>query len=542
MKPLRVLVVEDDPEDMALVEHELRRGGFAPEMHRVETDEEMRQALAQGEWELILCDYRLPLFSAPEALKVLQEVGLDIPFIVVSGGVGEQEGVDMMRAGARDYFPKDRITRLAAAVSRELAEAEARRARARAEQERALMARVGEVLTAPLDFEQWLTRLVQLPVPVLADSCAIFLDGPGQGLRLAALSQEQPGPQAWRRIPELYARLDPESSLGPAHVLRTGRPELLSDVSQQVERLAQDEEHLRMLRELNLRSVLYVPLHGQHGALGVLGLATTGRRRLGAEELTLAQELARRISLVLENARLFREMQEAVRLRDDFLTVAAHELRTPLTTLQLQLGSLSSRARREKPEEDFAERLDRCQRQVRRLGTLVEGLLDVSRLASGQMLLRPERVDLAELVAEVVDRHSAEAQGARCQVRLEANAGLLGQWDRLRVDQAVSSLLSNALKFGSGQPVEVAVTGAAGMARVEVRDRGIGIPPEQLERIFERFERAVSSRSYGGLGLGLYLARRAAEAHGGHVWAEARPGGGATFTLELPLESAEVHA
>ncbi|MFL5347729.1 MAG: sensor histidine kinase [Hyalangium sp.] len=158
------------------------------------------------------------------------------------------------------------------------------------------------------------------------------------------------------------------------------------------------------------------------------------------------------------------------------------------------------------------------------------------------MLLQPERVDLEELVADVVDRHSAEAQGARCEVRLEATSGLIGHWDRLRVEQAVSSLLNNAFKFGSGQPVEVSVTGAAGRGRVEVRDRGIGIPPEQLERIFERFERAVSSRSYGGLGLGLYLARRAAEAHGGQLWAQARPGGGATFTLELPLETAEVHA
>jgi signal transduction histidine kinase len=280
---------------------------------------------------------------------------------------------------------------------------------------------------------------------------------------------------------------------------------------------------------------------GHHGTIGVLSLATSGARRLAPEDVGLAQELARRISLVLENARLFREMQEAVHLRDDFLTVAAHELRTPLTTLQLQLGTLTQRASKESIAPDFTERLERCQRQVRRLGSLVEGLLDVSRLVSGQMVLKPERFDLAELVGEVVDRHAAEAQGARCPVRLEAEPGLFGQWDRLRVDQAVSSLLSNALKFGSGQQVEVVVAREGGVAHLEVRDRGIGIPPDQLERIFERFERAVSSRSYGGLGLGLYLARRAAEAHGGRVWAQVRPGGGATFTLELPLELAEVN-
>jgi len=540
MKPVRVMVVEDDPEDMELMALELRRGGFSAELHRVETAEEMRQALRQSEWDAVISDYRLPLFSAPEALQLLQETGKDIPFIVVSGTVGEADGVELMRAGARDYFPKDRITRLAAAITRELSEAEARRARTRAELERSLLARVGEVLTAPLDFEQWLKRLAQLPVPAVADWCAIFLEE-GQGLRMAALAHADPvkvaeGLATDRRVP-----LSPEASTGPAFVLRTGQPEFLPEVSGREEQFARDEEHLRRLRELNLRSILHVPLRGHQGSIGVLTLATSSPRQLVREDLGLAQELARRVSLVLENARLFREMQDAVRLRDDFLTVAAHELRTPLTTLQLQLGALTQRARKESAAPDFTERLERCQRQTRRLGTLVEGLLDVTRLASGQMVLQPERFDLAELVAEVVERHAAEAQGARCEMRLEAVPGLWGLWDRLRVDQAVSSLLNNALKFGSGLPVEVVVAPTEGRARVEVRDRGIGIPPDQLERIFERFERAVSSRSYGGLGLGLYLARRAAEAHGGRVWAQVRPGGGATFILELPLESAEVH-
>lgn len=541
MKPVRVLVIEESPADMTLMALELRRGGLSPEMLRVRTAEELRRALALGEWDVILSDYSLPCLSAPNALRLVQEMGKDIPFIVVSGSVGEEEGVEMMRAGARDYFPKNRITRLAAAVTRELDEAGARRARTRAELERALLGRLGEVLTGPLDFEQWLSRLVQLPVPTVADWCAICLQQPGGGLHLTALAHGDSGKAArvltaLQRIP-----LREDSLVGPAYVLRTGQPELLEEVAGPLEKIALSEEDQQVLRMLDLRSVLHVPLIGHHGAVGVLSLATSAPRRLGPEDLALAQELGRRLSLVLENARLFREMQEAVRLRDDFLTVAAHELRTPLTTLQLQLGTLAHRARKESSTPDFAERLERCQRQVRRLGTLVESLLDVSRLASGEMMLQLERFDLAELVAEVVERHAAEAQAARCLVRLEAAPGLFGRWDRLRVDQAVSSLLSNALKFGSGQPVDVEVTRQDSVARVEVRDQGIGIPPDQAERIFERFERAVSSRSYGGLGLGLYLARRAAEAHGGRVWAQVRPERGATFILELPLKLAEVN-
>jgi signal transduction histidine kinase len=542
MKPIRMLVVEDNPDDVTLMELEMRRGGLSPQMHRVETAEELRRALALGQWDVIISDYILPHFNAPEALRVAQEMGQDIPFIVVSGSVGEEEGVEMMRAGARDYFPKNRITRLAAAVIRELDEAEARRARGRAELERALLGRLSEVLTEPLDFEQWLMRLVQLPVPAVADWCGISLLEPGQDLRLAALAHEDPSKAAQALAAIQPVPLRKDSLVGPAYVLRTGQPELIKEVAGALKELAQSEEAQQLLRLLDLRSVLHVPLIGHHGTMGVLSLATSGPRRLGPEDLVLAQELGRRISLVLENARLFREMQEAVRLRDDFLTVAAHELRTPLTTLQLQLGTLAHRARKENSAPDFSERLERCQRQIRRLGTLVEALLDVSRLDSGQMLLQPEHFDLVELLQEVVERHSAEAQAARCQVLLEAASALFGRWDRLRVDQALSSLLSNALKFGSGQPVEVEVKREGSVARVEVRDRGIGIPPEQVERIFERFERAVSSRSYGGLGLGLYLARRAAEAHGGRVWAQVRPERGATFILELPLDLAEVHA
>jgi signal transduction histidine kinase len=270
--------------------------------------------------------------------------------------------------------------------------------------------------------------------------------------------------------------------------------------------------------------------------LGVLSLATGAPRRLGPSDLALAQELARRAGLALENARLFREVQDAVKLRDEFLTVAAHELRTPLTTLRLQLDTLQHQAAREKLSQELGARLERSMRQVRRLGTLVEGLLDVSRLSGGELALSQERLDLSELVREVAGRYGAEAQAVGCELRVHTEPGLRGRWDRQRTEQAVAALVSNALKFGPRNPVEVEAARAGAMARVRVRDRGIGIPEDQLERIFERFTRAVSSRSYGGLGLGWYLARRSAEAQGGRAWAEAREGGGAQFTLELPLE------
>ncbi|MFL5358059.1 ATP-binding protein [Archangium sp.] len=538
-RPLRVLLVEDNPDDAELIERELRRGGFETHFQRVQTAEELRAALAHEPWDLILSDYALPGFDAPGALEVLKESGLDIPFIVVSGSVGEHEGVEVMKAGARDYFPKSRLTRLPAAVARELEEARIRHERSRAEWDRALLSRAGEQLARSLDLQETSDQVVRLAVPELADWCALYTSEDGKTLRVTALAHEEPATVALGLETDRLFPLDPEAHSGPVWVWRRGEPQLLPDVTPaRLEALARSPEHLRRMLGLGLRSVIHVPLQGRTGSLGVMTLGTTGSRpRFGAQDLSVAQELARRSALALENARLYHESQEAIRLRDDFLSVAAHELRTPLTTLGLQLGTLVQRVRRES-SADLAARLERGLRQVRRLGTLVETLLDVSRLSTGELPLSLEPVDLGELVGEVLERFEAEAQAVGCALKLEAAPGLVGQWDRMRVEQVVSGLVANALKFGARQPVDVRVGPDGEGVRMVVEDRGIGIPEDQLERIFERFGRAVSSRSYGGLGLGLYLARRAAEAHGGRVWAEQRPGGGARFTLELPLRAA----
>jgi signal transduction histidine kinase len=538
MTPLRVLVVEDNPDDEALEVLELRRHGFQPMTHRVETAEGLREALAREDWDIILSDFCMPRFTALDALAVLKETGLDIPFIVVSGSIGEDEAVQVMKAGARDYFAKDRMARLGVAVQRELVEARARRERARSEADRELLALASEVLTESLDLDERLVRLVRLPVPRVADWCAVFLHDPGRGgLRLAALAH--PDPALAQRAWELDQRfpIALEAPVGPARVLASGEPELAERVAARSQPVTLDMEPPHGLEALGFHSSLHVPLRGRAGVLGVLSLATTEPRRLGPADLALAQELARRAGLALENARLFREVQQAVKLRDEFLTVAAHELRTPLTTLRLQLDTILHHVAREKvgPAE-LTPRLERSMRQVRRLGTLVEGLLDVSRLSGGELSLSPERVDLAALVREVAGRYRAEAEAVGCELRVGTEAGLWGRWDRQRTEQAVAALVSNALKFGPGHPVEVEAARAGTLGRVRVRDRGIGIPEDQLEHIFERFTRGVSSRSYGGLGLGLYLARRSAEAQGGRAWAEAREGGGAQFTLELPLE------
>jgi PAS domain S-box-containing protein len=233
-----------------------------------------------------------------------------------------------------------------------------------------------------------------------------------------------------------------------------------------------------------------------------------------------------------ERRRLADALQAAVRMRDEFLSVASHELRTPLTALMLRIDKLR---RGGLAVEVVREGLELAKQQIGRLDLLVGRLLDVSRLATGRVELVWESVDLGDLVREVSNRMQDEAARAGCPIDLELDDSVVGTWDRLRLDQVVTNLLSNALKYGAGKRVEVRLETEDGVARLSVHDSGIGISEEALERIFGRFERAAPSSRYGGLGLGLYVVAQIVEAHGGKVRAVSRPGCGATFVVELPL-------
>ncbi|MCY1083007.1 sensor histidine kinase [Archangium lansingense] len=232
------------------------------------------------------------------------------------------------------------------------------------------------------------------------------------------------------------------------------------------------------------------------------------------------------------------DLQRALQIRDDFLSVASHELKTPLTSLQLQL-QLLWRALPETADDGqphpARKRIESTRRPAERLHQLVNNLLDVSRIRAGRLALEHETVDFAALLQDVVTRAEADAAGAGCSLVLQANAPVIGRWDRLRLEQVVTNLLSNAIKYGANQPVEMSVLQDGDIAQLTVRDHGIGIAPEHQARIFQRFERAVSERHYGGFGLGLWIVKQIVESLGGDIRVQSQPGQGATFTVALPL-------
>jgi signal transduction histidine kinase len=239
-----------------------------------------------------------------------------------------------------------------------------------------------------------------------------------------------------------------------------------------------------------------------------------------------------------ERARLLEARNRAIEARDQFLAVAAHELRTPIATLTLLVDHLIatlSRGTANAPADAALEELTLLKRQVHRLTALVVQMLDVSLITAGGLKLVPSPVDLREVVRDVVHRFDLELQQRHVRVVLDAPQPVSGTWDEGRVDQIVTNLLSNALKYGAGRPIEIWVRKQGSQAVVVVRDHGVGIPADEQERIFGPFTRATTARYHAGLGLGLWIAEQIARASGGRILVESRPEEGSTFTVELPL-------
>jgi predicted ATPase/signal transduction histidine kinase len=394
------------------------------------------------------------------------------------------------------------------------------------------------LVSSTFDYEGVFGELTRLCARELADWAVIDLVEQGRVVRVAG-AHRAPGKEALlRELSERYPAHPGTVSL-VVGVIERGVPLHLPELRpEEIRGRCVDDRHAEIVRALGAGSVLCVPLVARETPLGALSLVSATPHRFVDADLDLVAEIGRRAALAIDNARLMIETQRAVHLRDQFLSTASHELRTPITSLRLTTESLLHAARSGKARVPaaFSGRLERVLHSAQRLQRLIDELLDVARIEQGQATVWPSEVDLGLLVRDVAGQLEFDLAQAGCQLTIASDSQrpVVGSWDARRLEQVVTNLLSNAIKFGAGRSIEVGVRDAGDVAELTVKDHGIGIVADRLPKIFDRFERAVSSAHYGGLGLGLYLARSIVESHGGTIAVESRAGEGSTFTVRLP--------
>jgi len=293
---------------------------------------------------------------------------------------------------------------------------------------------------------------------------------------------------------------------------------------------------------------LILPLRTRREMLGAIVIAANDPdHRMTDDKLPLAEVLAERAALAIENAKLYTEQVEArrkvedlSRLKDEFLSIASHELRTPVTSIK-GYTQLAKTLIRERDLETSEEYLDIALDQIDRMSRLILELLDVSRIETGRLEIRREAIDWTTFVRELVHRHHTAVTDRRFHVNIpDAHPTVTG--DRDRLEQVIGNLLENAVKYSpDGSEINVDVHERDGQVITSVCDRGIGIPPDEISQVSERFHRGrqVSSTNYGGLGLGLYITRQIVERHGGTIWVESKEGSGTTFSFSLPVTPVE---
>jgi signal transduction histidine kinase len=391
--------------------------------------------------------------------------------------------------------------------------AEAARVASEAARQRfALLAELSGALAEQADLGRALTLAVRLAVPRVADGCVLdLLQADGRLQREAVAHLDPREEQRLRDVSEPPGLLVPEAGDSP---MMTG--------------------HLRLGDPAG--SSIRLALMGRGRVLGAISFTTIPPRRLGDTEVELARDVARRVALAVDNNRMSHELREAVRSRDGFLSNASHELRTPLMTLRIQSQLLLRITHEEKPcsASVLISKAEVIARQVERLGHLVDELLDLAWVREGRLSYHLEELDLGEVVREVAIRFREELSRSGSTLVLRTEGSSRGRWDRGRLEQVMTHLLANAIKYGQGRPITLLVTGDERTSRLIVRDEGIGIAEADQARIFERFERAVSEQHFGGLGLGLWIVREVLAGMDGTIAVSSQPGKGASFTVELP--------
>ena len=386
-------------------------------------------------------------------------------------------------------------------------------------------AKTGEILVSSLDFADSFREVSAFAVPMVADICLIdVINEDGQLVSSAVGHRSKRGARLIKAFHNKNLISMDDKKL-PCRVIRSGNPEIHFGRNGQ--------------NNIQSRSAIIVPITVRDKVLGAVTLVLIDSHSYTNADLTWGKELARRLAMALQNSLLYKVSQQAIEIRNDFLSIASHELNTPITSLKLQLQMLQRSITKSKedklPTDKLISSVNVFARQVERLINLVSVLLDVSRIQSGKFTFSFSKINALELIQEVLERQVDIIESSNCELEVDAKVDVTVNWDKLRIEQVIINLLNNAARYAPGK-IELTVFQKDSVITMIVQDHGPGIPADKLNKVFERFEQVKGGHTVGGLGLGLFIVRQIVEGHNGEIFVESKVGKGSRFTIKLPVD------
>jgi PAS domain S-box-containing protein len=406
------------------------------------------------------------------------------------------------------------------------------------EEGRRFLNNITEKLLSTLEYDDIFSQVADCVVPYFSDGCEVYL---AEGDELKRVHVKHKDPEIAQAITQLpaFQIIAPETQCPTVKTYLTRIPQFAQGMDQNFWRsVSQDDEEYSLRLKIGMKSYLILPLLVRGNVLGSLALTNTSDRPVFTEKmLGIAKELSERISMALDNSRLYKEAKNAVGLRDDFISIASHELKTPITSLKLQLDVVKAALGGVTIEPKDSEALKKVSRnltsQIDRMALLVNDMLDISRVSVGKLSMRMEKTNISELIELVVGRFAnlMRADGIEFDSKIEPNLTIV--CDAFRIEQVISNLLSNAIKYGEKKPVQVILKSSPSTVSIQFIDHGRGIDPKDQERIFKRFERAQNVYEGEGLGLGLFISQEIIKRHKGLINVTSALYKGSTFTVAL---------
>lgn len=528
---LRIIVIDDDDVDRMAVRRSLKASGIDADVTEATDADDAFTHLHQTHFDCALCDFRMPGSDGLELLRRLRGEGISVPVIMLTGFGDEQTAVELMKAGASDYLPKNSLTpeRLGQSVRTVLRVYQAEQEAGRAEEQLKLYAaQLSSLAEAAVEINSTLAADAMLQVTT--ESARQILNTRRAETRL---TEETLSSGAMRGLTKSEA-------VAIWHAGEEEEEEITSWTDMTREMRSMSAEALAALTETlgedPSESVLATPLVGRNGrTMGIIRLWGKKSGKFTESDRAILTQLAQLCSVALENARLYKAAQDATRARDDLVAIVSHDLRNPIHTINMAAAFLLEVAPPVDRRLTSRRQLEVIQRQANRANRLIGDLLDVAKIQAGGMTVEPVPNDVASLVQEALDSASPLATGNQLKLSREVHDNCLSVLsDRDRILQVFANLLGNAIKFTpKGGEITIRAEPSGGEVRFGVCDTGPGIPPEHLPHVFDRYWQAKSTAKLG-TGLGLSIAKGIVEAHKGQIWVESEPGKGAEFIFTLP--------